>query len=108
MLARVRRLGPGAQASLDQLAVVPGHVEPALLRALLPDLTPIADAERAGVLVVRPDGTAFRHELARRAVAASLPASVRIELNARVLRALLAAPTTPDPARVLHHAVEAG
>ena len=108
VLARVSRLGPGAQASLDQLAVVPGHVEPALLRALLPDLTPIADAERAGVLVVRPDGTAFRHELARRAVAESLPASVRIELNARVLRALLAAPTTPDPARVLHHAVEAG
>ena len=107
VLARVRRLGPDAQAALDQLAVVPARVELTLLRALLADLAPIAEAERAGVLEMRPDSAAFRHELARRAVVASIPASVRMELNGRVLRALLAA-STPDLARVLHHAVEAG
>ena len=37
----------------------------------------------------------------------SLPASVRLELNADVLRALLTRPDS-DPFRVLHHAVEAG
>ena len=50
---------------------------------------------------------AFRHELARRAVEQSLPVTVRFALNARVTAALLARPT-PDLARVLHHAVEAG
>jgi tetratricopeptide (TPR) repeat protein len=50
---------------------------------------------------------ARRHELARRAVAESLPASVRLELNADVLCALLTGPDS-DPFRILHHAVEAG
>ena len=50
---------------------------------------------------------AFRHELARRAVAASLPVAVSMQLQGRVLSALLAAPQ-PDPARVLHHAIGAG
>jgi hypothetical protein len=80
---------------------------PSLLRALCPDLGPVAEAERLGVLEVRPDAVAFRHELARRAVAESLPVTVRLELNARAGAALLAAPT-PDLTRVLHHAVESG
>ena len=107
VLARVRRLSSTAQAALETLAVVPSRVETGLLRTLLTDLAPITEAERAGVLEVRPESVAFRHELARRAVAESLAASARIELNAHVLGALLAAPD-PDPVRVLHHAVEAG
>jgi len=56
---------------------------------------------------VRGDVVGFRHELARLAVVESLPVSVRLELNADVLRALLAS-SDRDPFRVLHHAVEAG
>ena len=107
MLARVHRLTPAARQAVEQLAVVPSRVEPALLRALCPDLAPVAEAERLGVLEVRPDAVAFRHELARRAVVESLPVTVRLDLHARVTAALLAGPV-PDLARVLHHSVEAG
>ena len=107
VLARVGTLSPAAQDALDRLAVIPSGAEVGLLRALIGDLAPVAEAERAGVTDVRGDVVAFRHELARRAVAESLPASVRLELNADVLRALLARPDH-DPFRVLHHAVEAG
>jgi DNA-binding CsgD family transcriptional regulator len=107
VLARVRGLSPAVQATLDQLAAVPGRVEWGLLRNLIDDVTPIADAERAGVLEVGADAVAFRHELARRAVAAALPVATRMQLHGRVLRALLEAPR-PDPSRVLHHAVGAG
>jgi len=107
VLARVRTLSPAAQAALDRLAVVPAGAELVLLRVLVGDLAPVAEAERAGVVDVHGDVVAFRHELARRAVAESLPASVRLELNADVLRALAARPDF-DPFRALHHAVEAG
>ncbi len=46
VLARVRWLSPDAQAAVEQLAVVPSGVELGLLRALVPDLSPVAEAER--------------------------------------------------------------
>jgi DNA-binding CsgD family transcriptional regulator/tetratricopeptide (TPR) repeat protein len=107
VLARVGTLSPAAQTALDRLAVIPSGAEVSLLRVLVGDLAPVAEAERAGVVEVRGDLVAFRHELARRAVAESLPASVRLELNADVLRALLTQPDC-DPFRVLHHAVASG
>jgi len=107
VLARVRTLSQAAQTALDRLAVIPSGAEVDLLRVLVGDLAPVAEAERAGVVEVRGDLVAFRHELARRAVAESLPASVRLDLNADVLCALLTAPDS-DPFRILHHAVEAG
>jgi DNA-binding CsgD family transcriptional regulator/tetratricopeptide (TPR) repeat protein len=107
VLARVRTLSPAAQTALDRLAVIPAGAEVDLVRVLVGDLAPVAEAERAGVVEVRKDVVAFRHELARRAVTESLPASVRLELNADVLRALRAGPDC-DPFRALHHAVEAG
>jgi len=107
VLARVRTLSPSAQTALDRVAVMPSGAELDLLRHLVGDQVPVAEAERAGVVELRGDVVAFRHELARRAVVESLPASVRLELNADVLRALLDRPDC-DPFRVLHHAVEAG
>jgi GTPase SAR1 family protein len=92
VLARVRTLSPPAQAALDRLAVIPSGAEIDLLRVLVGDLAPVAEAERAGVVELRGDVVAFRHELARRAVTESLPASVRLELNADVLLALRARP----------------
>ena len=107
VLARVAALSREAQAALDRLAVIPAGAEVGLLRVLAGDLAPVAEAERAGVVEIRGDIVTFRHELARRAVAESLPASVRLELNADVLRALLTRPDH-DLFRILHHAVEAG
>ena len=107
VLARVRTLSPAAQAALDRLAVIPSGAEIDLLRVLVGDLAPVAEAERAGVVELHGDVVAFRHELARRAVTESLPASVRLELNADVLCALLTGPDC-DPFRALHHAVGAG
>src|SRR3954447_24498886 len=97
VLARVRGLSPAVRTTLDQLAVVPGRAEWGLLWNLIGDAAPIAEAERAGVLEVGTDAVAFRHELARRAVMASLPVAVSMQLQGRVLRALLTAPR-PDPA----------
>ena len=107
VLARVGTLSPPAQTALDRLAVIPSGAEVSLLRVLVYDLAPVAEAERAGVVELRGDVVAFRHELARRAVVESLPTSVRLDLNAEVLRALLSRPDC-DPFRILHHAVEAG
>ena len=107
VLSRVRRLGPACREALDQLSVVPSHVGAELAGALLgPRVDALAEAELAGVLEVGPDSLAFRHELARRAIERSLPAIRRRGLNARVVEALLAA-QRPEPARVMHHAVEA-
>ena len=89
VLARVHRLDPATQAALEQLVRGARQGRPALARALLGDLTVLAPAERRGVLEVRPDAVAFRHELARRAVQGSLPTSERMQLNGRVLAALL-------------------
>ena len=107
VLARVAKLSAPARTVLERLAVVPSGVELDLLRVLQPDPASIAEAERAEVLTLRRDVLAFRHELARRTVAASVPASVRLRLHADVLRALLAQ-RSPDPFRVLHHAAQAG
>ena len=108
VLARVRRLGPDCRMALDQISVVPSHVESELAATLLGDrIGALVEAELAGVLEVRPDSLGFRHELARRAIERSLPAIRHRILNAAVVDALLAAPR-PEPARVMHHAVAAG
>ena len=96
--ARGRGTGPGAHpepGGADGAGPAGRHTvraEVDLLRVLVGDLAPVAEAERAGVVEVRGALVAFRHELARRAVAESLPASVRLDLNADVLCALLTAP----------------
>jgi DNA-binding CsgD family transcriptional regulator len=107
VLGRVRRLEPVTQAALEQLAVIPTRVELPLARVLLGDLTVLAPAERRGILEVRRDAVAFRHELSRRAVEGSLAASERMQLNGKVLAALLAREHLDLP-RIVHHAVEAG
>ncbi|MFC5138989.1 ATP-binding protein [Actinomycetospora rhizophila] len=107
VLARVDRLDDATRDALAQLAVVPGAVELSLARTLLGSLDVLAAAERGGMVEVRADAVAFRHELARHALESTLPASRRMTLHARALAALLARPDV-DPARVVHHAVGAG
>jgi DNA-binding CsgD family transcriptional regulator len=108
VLARVRRLDPATQDALDQLAVVPSTVERWLVDALVPGgLAALAAAEEHGLLTVSPASVAFRHELARRAVADSLPVARRVELDRRVLQTL-AGRGDADLARIVHHAAQAG
>ncbi len=108
VLARLGRLSPQARAACEQLAVVPTAVDLTLATALLGGAVDgLDEAERSGMLQVRGDGLAFRHELARRAVEERLPHIRRLLLNQAVLEVLLAAPD-PDLDRVVHHAVEGG
>lgn len=108
VLARTRTLSPEAQQACEQLAVFPGSVPVELVARVLDDpVQGVAEAEARGVLEVRPDRVAFRHELARRAIEASLPVMRRVALHRRALDALLA-DDAPDADRVVHHAVEAG
>jgi len=106
VLARVGKLSSRAQAALDYLAVAPTGFEMAVLSDLVAELTPIAEAERSGVLRMRGTIVVFRHELARRAVYESMPASVRLARHADVLQ-LLCRRADSDPFQVLHHAVGA-
>ena len=64
-------------------------------------------AEEGGLLAVSPDGVRFRHELTRHAIVDALPTSRRIELEHRVFVELLRSGVA-DPARLVHHAMEAG
>jgi len=105
--ARLRWLGPGCLAALEQLCVVPTVVEFGLAEALLGDeLGELAEAEERGIIQVRAAGLAFRHELARRSVESGLSQLRRRALNQAVVRSLIASDDS-DPARLVHHAVQA-
>ena len=108
VLARVRCLDPATQDALEQLAVVPSVVERWLVEALVAGgLAALAAAEEHGLLTVSPTSVGFRHELARRAVADSVPVARRVELNRRVLHALVGRGDA-DLSRIVHHAAQAG
>ena len=105
--ARLRRLDPVTQGYVEQLAVVPSIVvAPELARLVPGGAGALGAAEEGGLLTVRPDGVQFRHELTRRAIVDALPASRRIELNARVVAMLIE--VGADPSRIVSHAAEAG
>lgn len=100
--ARVARLTYPARDLVDFMSLVPGGAEWSLVRRLVGD-----DAEAAregvqqGLLDVTDEGVAFRHELQRRAVQASLPPDDRRRRHAAVLDSL---GDEADPARLVHHA----
>jgi DNA-binding CsgD family transcriptional regulator/tetratricopeptide (TPR) repeat protein len=108
VLARVGRLSMRSQDVVEQLSVVPSTLERWLVDALVPDAAEtLAEAEQRGLLTTTPTRLAFRHELTRRAIVDSLPASRRVELNRRVLAVLVGRDGT-DLSRLVHHAAEAG
>ena len=101
VLARVHRLTPAARAVVEQLAVVPSRVEPALLRALCPDLDPVTEAERLGVLECPPTRSPSATSWPGAPSSSRCRSTIRFERNARVTAACWT--PTPDLARVLHH-----
>jgi DNA-binding CsgD family transcriptional regulator len=108
VLARLRGLDRPGREALEQLSVVPATAERWLVEELLPGgLGDVAAGEEWGLVSLRADGVAFRHELTRRAVADALPASRRAVLEARVLAVLENRPDC-ERARLVHHAWGAG
>jgi DNA-binding CsgD family transcriptional regulator/tetratricopeptide (TPR) repeat protein len=108
VLARVARLSPAARGVVDVVSLAGPRVELDLLGMLLDgDLAPVDEPLARDVLRLDGGVVAFRHELARLAVAEKVPAFRRIAVHRRVLAALTGRPD-PDPARLSHHAEEAG
>ena len=105
VLARAGKLTPAAMATLELVAVVPGAAELWLVRETGVD-DGLPGCEERGLLVVDDGVVRFRHELARRVIEASRSGARRAELHRRVLEALQR--WGVDPARLVHHAVEAG
>ena len=104
---RLARLNDRSREVVDIVSVVPGRFPVPLLDLVLPEWMAGADEpERRRLLEVSPRHVQFRHELARQAALASLSATARRRLHARVLEALLV--TGSDPAEIVHHAERAG
>jgi DNA-binding CsgD family transcriptional regulator len=109
VLARASVLGREARGILDVAALVPGRVELWVLERAAGPLAPLDDCVSSGMLGLVDDGVAFRHELARLAVESAVPGVRRKTLHAAILDALRSPPAgEPDPARLAHHAEEAG
>ena len=106
VLARVAMLEPAARRLLDAVAVLPARAELSLLDVLAPGELEALDACLAsGVLRADGAGVAFRHELARLAVESAISPTRRRALHVSILRELAG---RADPARLAHHAEEAG
>jgi DNA-binding CsgD family transcriptional regulator len=101
---RVAGASPAARDVAELAAVVPGAAE---LRLFGDRAAAIDECIAAGLLTLRDDAVAFRHDLARRAVEDAISPIRRRELDRRVLEAL-AAVEGADPARLAHHARRAG
>jgi DNA-binding CsgD family transcriptional regulator len=109
VLSRVARLEPDARDVLDVIACSPQATEEWLLDAAGGWLLGSAGAGvAAGMLIEAGAGFAFRHEIAREAVAEATPPDRREELHRLLLAALQSAPAAVDPARLAHHAEQAG
>jgi DNA-binding CsgD family transcriptional regulator len=111
VLARAARLSSEARAVIDAVAIAPPQVELWLLEALAGEHAAALDeCLSSGMLVESTVGAiAFRHELARLAVEDSLEPRRRLSLHRAALTALSEAQTsTPDAARLAHHADAAG
>lgn len=107
VLARAAPLPPEARDVLDLASVVPVQIELEVLDAVVDDAhSAIALCTATGLLSLDGGALRFRHELARRAVEASLSADRAAALHAAVFDALSVRGATV--ARRVHHAAQAG
>ncbi len=106
VLARAALLDEESRRLLDAIAVVPRRAELSLLeRVAASQLAHLDDCLASGVLRAEGDAVAFRHELARLAVADEIPPHRHRALHAAILAAL---ENGGDLSRLAHHAEEAG
>lgn len=110
VLGRASRLDPRARAALDAIAIATPMVEIQMLTAIAGTTVDVIDTcVSSGIVVAEASGIAFRHELARRAVAEAIPAHRATGLHRRVLHALRSLPADRrDLSRLAHHADAAG
>jgi DNA-binding CsgD family transcriptional regulator/tetratricopeptide (TPR) repeat protein len=110
VLGRAARLSPPARVVLEAVSIVPSRCELWLLDELAGDaVTELEECLSSGMLAAAADAVAFRHELARLALEASLSPNRKALLHQVALRALTASPAGgKDPARLAHHAEAAG
>ncbi len=109
VLARFARLPRRAQDIVRLAAIVPVRLETSLLDAMLaPTAAELEACIDGGLLLADATALRFRHELARVAVEAAIPAPVSRTLHAQMLRALEAVGWPVPAARLAHHAVQAG
>jgi DNA-binding CsgD family transcriptional regulator/tetratricopeptide (TPR) repeat protein len=106
VMARVGRLDDAGLACVELASVVPGRSEPWLL-AECGVAAGLDSATRGGLLSQLSESVAFANELARHAIEHSLPPVRRRELN-RVVLGVLARRDNAEPARLTHHAAQAG
>ena len=106
VLARAARLSGRAQLLAEAVAAVPPQADLWLLRSLAPDAIDCVDeCLLAGILVSRPGGVAFRHELARLTIEESTPPDRTLALHQAAIAALSSPPSgEPDLTRLAHHA----
>lgn len=119
VLARVSRLPEAARLALELASVVGQKAGVALLERLLPTADAVDACLSLGLLSSQGDHLAFRHELAREAVLASMSPHRRRQAHAAVLAAweamsptMVAGASVPEEGAMLavlaHHAAEAG
>ena len=107
VLARAAALSPAERGALESVAIFPGGVAIAVVTAM--SSTARGDVDhcvRAGMLTADGTRLAFRHELARLAIAASIPPARKITLHETALRVLTS--HGAEPAQLAYHAEEAG
>jgi len=105
VLSRASKVSKEAQRLLALVSIIPGPSERTLIEAILnPTPESIHECVNEGLLTVSSDTIAYRHELQRRAIEASLGDAERRRLNQQVLAAL---PREKNSARLVHHALQA-
>jgi len=110
VLGRLAQLPAEGRAAAEQVSVFPNQVARTLLNSIGAALGAGVDAcLHRGLLVTRGGFVAFRHELAREAVLASLLPHRRVALNAAAFEALRAEDHDEEAlTRLVHHAEGAG
>jgi DNA-binding CsgD family transcriptional regulator len=107
VLGRAARLDPDSRRLVELVSVVPNRMPAWVLDAVLPGWPEAAEEpERRQLLSVDARHVRFRHELARNAIAASLPAAAARRFHTDIAEALVA--EDADPALIVHHAERAG
>jgi DNA-binding CsgD family transcriptional regulator/tetratricopeptide (TPR) repeat protein len=102
VMGRVGRLSILSREMLRYMSVIPERTSRGELAVLVGSAhDQLVECERLGLLDVGTETVAFRHELIRRAVEASLATSERIAIHRALLDVL---PDDTDPARLVHHA----
>src|SRR5215469_15482954 len=103
VLARAAALTPAERHALESVAIFPGGVAVTMITAGRGD---VDRCVRAGMLTADGTRLAFRHELARLAIAASIPPARKITLHETALHVLIS--HGAEPAQLAYHAEEAG